>query len=581
MVIMSSLVFKVFLWITPGTFPDPLLKPNVLLILTDDQGYGDLSLHGNKEISTPVLDKLARESVQFSRFYVSPLCAPTRASILTGRYHLRTGTVSVSKGMEIMKSSEKTMAEVFKENGYRTGIFGKWHNGQHMPNHPNGQGFDDFVGFCGGHLSNYFDTELERNGRKIKTNGYVSDVLTDNALTFIEKNRDNSFFCFVSYNTPHSPHQVADFYFDKYKAKGLNHELASVYGMVENIDDNIGRLLTKLKDSGLAERTIVIFLSDNGPNGVRFNGAMKGIKGSVDEGGVRVPSFWRWTGKIKPTVVVEPAAHIDILPTLIELCGLQTDANSFDGVSLSSRLQGDASNINRILFTHVAQPQLPIRSYPGAARDNRYRLVVHENYSQLYDIIVDPSQKNDISKQNPETTEQLLHEYQKWFNEVSKELDPIPLIPLSPLRDVIELPTYEASSTGNLRFKEGHGWVHDWLVNWTSEEDSISWEVESLKDQSFTFYLNYTCPADKLGSEVKITIGNNSVVQKIVEAYDPEFISSPDRVVRKEVYEKTWRRMEMGTLSIPKGESRIVITAPKVLKGEVVEIKSIELVRKL
>ncbi len=143
-------------------------KPNVFIILTDDQGYGDLSLHGNPDLNTPVLDAFARESAQFDRFYVSPLCAPTRASLLTGRYHLRTGTISVSKGMEIMQSSEVTLAEIFKANGYHTGIFGKWHNGQHMPNHPNGQGFDEFFGFCGGHWSNYFDTELEHNGEKSK-----------------------------------------------------------------------------------------------------------------------------------------------------------------------------------------------------------------------------------------------------------------------------------------------------------------------------------------------------------------------------------------------------------------------------
>ena len=174
-----------------------------MVILSDDQGYGDLSLHGNKNISTPVLDQFAKESARFDRFYVSPLCAPTRASLLTGRYHLRTGTVSVSQGLEIMQSNEVTLAEVLHDNGYRTGIFGKWHNGEHMPNHPMGQGFDEFFGFCGGHWSNYFDTELEHNGKKMQTKGYITDILTDKAIEFIDVNKDKPFLLLCS--VQHSP----------------------------------------------------------------------------------------------------------------------------------------------------------------------------------------------------------------------------------------------------------------------------------------------------------------------------------------------------------------------------------------
>ena len=342
-------------------FTQPAVKPNVLVILTDDQGYGDLGIHGNVDISTPVLDGLARESVQFERFYVSPLCAPTRASLLTGRYHLRTGTISVSKRMEVMQTSEVTLGEIFKENGYKTGLFGKWHNGQHMPNHPMSQGFDEFFGFCGGHLSNYFDTELEHNGKKVQTNGFITDILTDKAIEFIDSNKEKPFFCFVPYNAPHSPHQVPDFYFDKYKEKGLDDELASIYGMMENIDVNVGRILKKLDDTGLAENTIVIFLSDNGPNGIRFNGEMKGIKGSVDDGGVRVPCFWRWKGTIKPSIVPVNAAHIDILPTLVELCGFKKPKTKpLDGVSLAKALMNGTQLQERELFFHVAQPQLPV-----------------------------------------------------------------------------------------------------------------------------------------------------------------------------------------------------------------------------
>jgi len=555
-------------------------KPNILIILSDDQGYGDLSLHGNPDIKTPVLDKFAREAARFDRFYVSPLCAPTRASLLTGRYHLRTGTVSVSQGLEIMQSSEVTMAEVFKTNGYKTGLFGKWHNGQHMPNHPMGQGFDEFFGFCGGHWSNYVDTELEHNGKKVQTTGYITDVLTDEAIGFIETNKDKPFLCYVPYNTPHSPHQVPDVYFDKYKAKGLSDELASIYGMVDNMDSNIGRLLKKLDDTGLAEETIVIFLTDNGPNGVRFNGGMKGIKGSVDEGGVRVPCFWRWSGRITPANITTPGAHIDILPTLVELCGLtNVKTKPMDGMSFAPALNGKNLQTNRKLYTHVAFPQLPIKTYPGAVRDFPYTLIVGNESVKLYDIRQDSAQQNDLANEKPEITSKLKEDYESWFADVTKGIQPMTVIPLNPLSGAIELPTYEATFTGNIRFKEGHGWVHDWLVNWKSTSDSIYWEVDSPGKQKYTVYLNYTCPANQTGSDIRISAGPNHVVQQISQAFDPPYIPSPDRVTRKEAYERKWKRVKVGTLLIPAGKTKVIVMAPRIAREEVAEIKSIELVR--
>jgi arylsulfatase A len=192
-------------------------KPNVILILTDDQGWGDLSLHGNPWLETPQLDRLARGGVRFQNCYASPLCAPTRASLLTGRYHLSTGVLSVSNGLEVMDAEETTLAELFKANHYATGIFGKWHNGSHFPSRPIDQGFDEFVGFCAGHWSNYFNTTLAYNETFKKTSGYITDVLTEAALAFIERNKTKPFFCYIPYNAPHSPHQVPDKYFRKYK----------------------------------------------------------------------------------------------------------------------------------------------------------------------------------------------------------------------------------------------------------------------------------------------------------------------------------------------------------------------------
>jgi len=191
-------------------------KPNVLLILTDDQGWGDVTSHGNDVIDTPVMDSLAASGARFDRFFVSPVCAPTRASLLTGRYHPRTGVHGVTRGYETMRSNEVTLARVFKNAGYATGCFGKWHNGAHYTYHPNGKGFDEFLGFCAGHWNNYFDTNLERNGQQIKVKGYITNVLTDAALKFMEDSKDDPFFCYVPYNCPHGPFQVPDKYFDKY-----------------------------------------------------------------------------------------------------------------------------------------------------------------------------------------------------------------------------------------------------------------------------------------------------------------------------------------------------------------------------
>jgi arylsulfatase A-like enzyme len=225
----------------------PKQKPNILLILTDDQGYGDFSIHGNTHLQTPHIDKLGAESVRFDRFYVNSFCAPTRAALLTGRWPLRTGCHGVSHNAEAMKPSEVTMAEALHEGGYRSACIGKWHNGEQYPFTPMGQGFDEAFGFNNGHWNNYFDPVLLRGSQPEQTKGYITDVLTDEAMKFITANQAKPFFCYLSYNAPHSPYQVPDKYFDKFKAKGFDNTVAAFYGMCENLDDNVGRLLAHLE----------------------------------------------------------------------------------------------------------------------------------------------------------------------------------------------------------------------------------------------------------------------------------------------------------------------------------------------
>ncbi len=555
-------------------------KPNVILILTDDQGWGDLSLHGNPWLETPNLDKLASRGSRFTHCYVSPLCAPTRASILTGRYHLKTNVVSVSKGLEIMNTDETTLAELFKANGYKTGIFGKWHNGEHYPNRPNDQGFDEFLGFTAGHLSNYFNTWLSHNAGSIKTKGYITDVLTDAALDFIKSNQQNPFFCFIPYNAPHTPHQVPDKYFNKYKAKGLDNELASIYGMVENVDDNVGRLVNFLNTNQLGDNTIIIFMSDNGPNGIRYNGGMKGIKGTVHEGGVRVPFFISWKDHIPADKKLEtPIAHIDIYPTLSALCSLKpVPGKPVDGVSFASLIFNTKNNeVNeRNLFTHVNFMELPVTANAGGFRNDQYRFVFEKNTSKVFDLLKDPGELNDISGQNEMLTRQYLTDYRQWFQDNIKNIATDRPVQLSEIG--AELPVYEASLSSGIKFKEGHGWAHDWIEKWNTTTDSLYWEIDCIKPGKYKIELEYLCKKEDVGSQVMCSLGDEEKIFTIHPYFYSQPITSPDRVTRKEAYEmKEWKKLHIGFFIVKPGRQVLKLKALKVKNENVAEVKGVSL----
>ena len=442
-------------------------RPNVLLIMTDDQGYGDNAFNGNPILRTPSLDKLARESVRLSRFYVSPLCAPTRSSLLTGRYHLRTGVWGVTGGRETMRADEMTIAEALKGAGYRTGLVGKWHLGEHYPCVPHSQGFDEFVGFRLGHWNRYIDPPLERNGKPIETKGYISDVFTDEAIAFIDRRQSDPFFLYLAYNAPHSPYIVPDQYYDRFEGKGLTVPVASTYAMVENLDRNIGRILAHLDKTGLANDTIVVFLCDNGPTGgPRFNAGLRATKGTVYEGGVRSPLWVRWTRRLTPKVIDATAAHIDIYPTLLDLCGVPRPAGpAIDGVSLAPAITGPAKVPERMLFFHNAGNR--IRSpFPGAVREGRWSLV---NGKELYDLEKDPAEQNDVASANPEVTTRLRSAYQKWFDEAAEQCGfRQPAIPVGHAEEnPVWLPATRAKLNGGLKYFGVHGYAHDWATGWS------------------------------------------------------------------------------------------------------------------
>lgn len=562
----------------PGDDKVQRIKPNVILILSDDQGWGDLQSHGNPYLATPALDRLAEEGARFERFYVSPLCAPTRASLLTGRYERRTGTSWVSKGLENFHPEEVTLAELFQQGGYATSCFGKWHNGSHWPYHPNRQGFDRFIGFCGGHWSNYFDTELEFNGEPYPTTGYITDVLTDAAIRFIHENNDEPYFCYLAYNVPHSPFQVPDEWYNRYATAGLEAKDACVYAMVENMDWNIGRLLSALDSTGQAENTIVIFLSDNGPNGNRYNGGMRGVKGSIDEGGVRVPFIIRWPGAIPAgRLIPDPAAHIDLMPTLASFCALEhPDPASLDGISLDSLLRFPGAQLpERFIFTHRS---LETPDESGAVRDRQYRLVLSGNDTLLYDMIDDPGQHRNVANYHRDIVRSMAEAYAVWHAGVVRDYRPATEIRLGfPDQVHAELPAHEADFGGGIRFMEGHGWAHDWLTNWRSPGDSIFWQVQVEQAGRYRLEMLYSCPTGQEGSVIRATAGGQALEAVLNEPFDLPFLPSPDRVQRIEVYEKPWARLELGDLNLEAGPATIVLKAREVPGLSVADMKGLQL----
>lgn len=576
-----SFALLVLLGLSSCTTPAPTehTTPNVLLIITDDQGWGDLKVHGNDSIDTPNLDQLAVEGIRMDNFYVSPVCAPTRASLLTGRYHLRTGTSWVTHRKEVMRAEEETIAEVFQANGYATGCFGKWHNGSQFPNHPNGQGFEAFYGFAAGHWNNYFDTQLEHNGKMVSSKGYITDVLTDKAIEFIRKKQDQAFLCYVPYNAPHSPFQVPDRYFDKYKAMGLSDKNASVHGMVENIDDNIGRLLQTLQELDLAENTIVVYLSDNGPNGKRYNGGMRGIKGSVHEGGVKVPCFISWPGHLpKNKSISTISAHIDLLPTLVELTGINFQAkNQLDGVSLVPLFEDQTIPTRPIFNIHTEGENRP---YPAAVRTDQYRMVVEWNQQpQLYDMVADPGQQEDIAAEKPAIRDSMVALLQDWFKAVTQLGIQAPPIEVGhPGHSVTELPAPEAQLKGQVAFQGDRGWANDYIINWMAIADQATWEVQVETAGNYTVDLHYTCKAPFVGSVFKVAGGEKAVAVKIDSAFDPPFLESPDRVARGEVFEKEWKAVG-NTISLEKGLQSITVSLDSLTAPGDFELKALSLTK--
>jgi arylsulfatase A-like enzyme len=554
-----------------------------VVILADDQGWGDLSIHGNTNLSTPHIDSIGREGALFEKFYVCAVCAPTRAEFLTGRYHPRGGVRGVSTGAERLNLDEKTIAQTFHAAGYATGAFGKWHNGSQFPYHPNARGFEEYYGFTSGHWGHYFDAELDHNGKLVRGQGYITDDLTNHAIEFITRNKNRPFFCYLPYNTPHSPMQVPDRFFEKFakldppmRARNPGQEeipmTRAALAMCENIDWNVGRVLGRLDELKLPDNTIVVYFSDNGPNSWRWNGGMKGRKGSVDEGGVRAPLLIRWPGQIRPgTRIPQIAGAIDLLPTLADMSEIPTkSAKPLDGKSLKPLLVGgNAPWPDRMIFS--------MQNKRISVRTQQYRL---DPEGRLFDIHADPGQERDIAKEKPEITARLRNAVADWAREmlplVGEDDRPFPVgyskSTLLPARDGVPVGGIERSN----RFPNCTFFTH-----WTSKDDRMSWDIEVAQSGDYDAAVYYTCAAENTGSIVELSFGESKVRQKITEAHNPPLVgASDDRVARGESYVKDFRPLQIGALALNKGRGKLLLRAVEIAVKEVADVRYIELTRR-
>ena len=577
-----TLLFLIFYGCTDSQAKKDI-PPNVVLILADDQGWGDLSFHGNSNLNTPNIDALAKEGVSFTHFYVQPVCSPTRAELLTGRYFPRLGVYATSVGGERMNLGETTIAELFKKAGYKTAAYGKWHNGTQPPYHPNTRGFDDFYGFASGHWGNYFSPMLEHNGVPVQGQGFLVDDLTDKGLKFIEFSEKQSFFLYLPFNTPHSPMQVPDRYWERFKSRPLAQTAAdsleenknftrAALAMVENIDYNVGRITRKLQDLDLEENTIVIYLSDNGPNGWRWNGGLRGRKGHTDEGGVRSPFFVKWKGTIPMGRSIDyVAGAIDILPTLSGLAGIEAKTSRpLDGLDLSSVILGESNNFpKRFIFNHWGGRT--------SVRSSQHRL---DHEERLYDLSADPGQMHDLSTKLPGLTDSLILARDQWLTEMelSNEREDSRNFTIGyPGYPHYQLPARDGLASGNI-IRSNKYPNCSFFTNWKSTQDKIIWPLEVLSGGKYEVILYYTCKPKNVGSTIRLAWKESGIDFKITEVFDPPLRGMEhDRNPRIESYVKDFKAVKLGDLHLSKGEGNLELFATDIPGNEVIDLRMLYL----
>ena len=565
----------------------PARRPNIVVFLSDDQGWGDFSLNGNSNLSTPNVDRLAADGAQFDRFFVCPVCSPTRAEFLTGRYHPRGGVYNVSTGGERLNLDEVTLADTLKAAGYATAGFGKWHNGMQYPYHPLGRGFVEFYGFCSGHWGQYFTPMLDHNGHIVTGEGFCIDDFTNHAIDFMTANKDRPFFVYLPYNTPHSPMQVPDYWWNKFVDKDIQQRhrdpdkediqfTKAALAMCENIDWNVGRVLKTLDQLNLANDTIVLYFCDNGPNSFRWNCCMKGRKGSTDEGGVRSPLIIRWPGKIPPGQTIRPiAAAIDLLPTLTDLAEVPLISEKpLDGKSLKPLLmngqQATETWPDRILISHWSKRV--------AARNQRFRL---DEKGALFDLAIDPGQYTDLASQLPDVAEELKAAVRWYRNEVMPgyDNDSRPFVIAHPDFPITQLPARDAVTVGGITRSSRHPNC-SYFSNWSSPEDAIHWKAEVEQAGLYDVEIFYTCSAADVGSTIRLKFKDASLSGIVSKPVESALVgASDDRIERGEGYVKNFGRLKLGSIQLPAGSGTLTLTATSIPGSQVMDFRLLTLSR--
>lgn len=582
-------------------------RPNVVIFLADDAGWGDYSHNGNTQVRTPNIDSIATGGASLERFFVCPVCSPTRAEFLTGRYHPRGGVRGVSTGQERLDLDEATVADAFKAAGYATGAFGKWHNGSQWPYHPMARGFEEYFGHSSGHWGEYFDAPLEENGRMIRTQGYIVDVCTDRALRFIDKNQDRPFLCYIPFTTPHSPWAVPQADWQRFKEKPITQratepdkevleETRCALAMIENQDANVGRVLAKLTELKLSDNTIVLYFSDNGPNSWRWNGGMKGRKATTDEGGVRSTCFFRWPAKIPAGRTVTPiAGAIDLLPTLTALAGVSRVGNKpLDGLDLSPLLlKQNAKWYDRRIFS----------TWAGriSVRTQRHRL---DDQGQLFDMTDDPGQTVPMNDREPEVAAQLKQAVSAWRQEMisssrqpesvttSKGTGPKKVagvgmgnaVDLRPIPvgyrefPITMLPARDGEPRGGVT-RSSSAPNCSYFVNWTAQEDSMVWLLDVHTTGRYEVVIDYTCPEPDAGSLIELSLRESRLTGRVTPGWNPPLYTNQDTLPRPhgESSMKEFRPLKLGEIELEKGPAPLTLRALEIPGKSVMDVRRVTL----
>ena len=586
----------------------PSARPNIVIFLADDAGWGDYGFSGNTQVATPNIDRIARGGASLDRFYVQPVCAPTRAEFLTGRYHPRGGVRGVSTGQERLDLTEKTIADAFKAAGYATGAFGKWHNGSQWPYHPRARGFDEYLGHTSGHWGEYFDAPLDDNGRMVRTSGYIVDVCTDRALQFITKNKDQPFLCYVPFTTPHSPWAVPDSYWQRFKNKALTQHATvpeqeqldhtrCALAMVENQDWNVGRILARLDELKLADNTIVFYFSDNGPNSFRWNGGMKNRKGSTDEGGVRSVGYLRWPAKIPAGQRIEQiAGAIDLLPTITSLAGIaRVGSAPLDGRDLSPLVLGQNVNWPDRMIFNAWNTAVSVRT-------QQHRL---DSTGRLFDMVADYGQQRDIAAEHPGIAKKLSDAASAWrkdmlggasvaaladaTNAKGKKRANAAGAAILPPDDrpytvgyaefpLTMLPARDGVSHGSIK-RSSNAPNSSYFVNWTNLTDKITWDVDVHSAGTYDVTIDYTCPVPDAGSTVELSFKQAKLTGKVAPGWDPPLYTNQDTIPRPagESQMKDFRVLALGTVQLEKGRGPLTLRALQIPGASVMDVRRVNL----